>query len=99
MSVNTTELQRILDKGWTVQIDRQRSMNSWDVKMAISRYYMDNYKYMGIAGFSKSLDEALLACELMILNRWDELHPEADKDIYGFYPNVIDVTASIITST
>ena len=74
-----TELERILDNGWVAQISKQSYLNSWDVKMAASLHYMYEDKWMQIAGSSKTLDEALLACEKMILNRWDELHPEANK--------------------
>lgn len=81
--MTTTELERILNKRWVVQITRQPLMDSWDVKMAISLYYMNEDKWMQVCGFSKTLDEALLACEQMILNRWDELHPEANKSDYG----------------
>jgi hypothetical protein len=80
----TTELDRILAKGWVVQCSKQ-TPDTWDVKMAISAWQMDQNKYIGSYGFAKSLDEALLSCESGILNRWDELHPEVNKAQYGAY--------------
>lgn len=81
--METKELHRILDKGWVVTISRQPLLNSWDVKMAATHYEMSQDNWVQVAGFSRTLDEALLACEKMILSRWDKLHPDLDRKIFG----------------
>lgn len=80
--METEELERILAKGWSVQL-RKQSETLWDVTVAVTSHQLALGNHISEWGAS-NLSEALKHCEKGIIQRWDELHPQLEKGIFGY---------------
>lgn len=70
MAVNElSELNRILNKGWVALLSKQ-DLNSWDVKMAMSHWALNNGEYCVCYGICSNLVDALTRCENYLLREY-----------------------------
>ena len=78
---DSDKLNSILDRGWIVNLSKDR-WGYWGVVMAPTLCKMNDNEWLCCIGLRQSLYDVLCIVENMILDRWDEMYSDLPKDLF-----------------